>query len=61
MAHRKLTLEEQLKGVKAALKSRRTPPQLRQGLRKRADWLKKRIEKANPGRKRKRTLLILGG
>jgi hypothetical protein len=43
MARRKLTLKEQLKGVRAALKSKRTPPQFREGLRKRAAWLGKRI------------------
>jgi hypothetical protein len=36
MARRKLTLDAQLKGVRAAIRSRRTPPQLRDGLRKRA-------------------------
>ena len=43
MARRKLTFKEQLKGVRAALKSKRTPPQLREGLRNRAVWLGKRI------------------
>jgi hypothetical protein len=43
MARRKLTFKDQLKGIHAALKSKRTPPQLRQGLRNRAAWLRKRI------------------
>jgi hypothetical protein len=43
MARRKLTLKEQLKGVRAALKSKRTPLQLRHGLQARAEWLRKRI------------------
>lgn len=43
MVHRKLTLEEQLKGVRAAILSARTPAQLKQGLRKRAQELKKRL------------------
>ncbi len=41
MAHRKLTFADQLKGVRAALRSRRTPPQLRDGLQRRADELEK--------------------
>jgi hypothetical protein len=43
MARRKLTLKEQLKGIRAALKSKRTPPQLKGGLRKRANWLAEKI------------------
>ncbi len=43
MARRKLSLQEQLKGVNAAIRSRRTPPQLREGLRKRAAELEKQI------------------
>jgi hypothetical protein len=39
MARRKLSLEQQLKGVRAAIRSKRTPPQLREGLRRRAEWL----------------------
>ncbi len=35
MAHRRLTLEQQLVGVRAALRSRKTPKQLREGLGKR--------------------------
>lgn len=45
MARRKLTLEEQLRGVRAALRSKRTPPQLKEGLRRRAEALEKQIEK----------------
>jgi hypothetical protein len=44
MARRKLTLKEQLKGVRAALRSKRTPLQLREGLGKRAEWLSKMIQ-----------------
>lgn len=43
MARRKLSLKAQLKGVRAAIRSKRTPPQLRDGLRKRAEWLAKQI------------------
>lgn len=43
MARRKLTLVEQLRGVRAALKSKRTPPQLKAGLQKRREFLQKRI------------------
>jgi hypothetical protein len=43
MARRKLTLKEQLRGIKAALRSKRTPPQLREGLRRRAEWLSQMI------------------
>lgn len=44
MTHRtKFTLEAQLKGVRAAILSPRTPAQLKQGLRKRAKELKKRL------------------
>jgi hypothetical protein len=43
MARRKLTLVEQLRGVRAALRSKRTPPQLRQGLKRRAEWLGRQV------------------
>ena len=43
MARRKLSLQEQLKGVLAAIRSKRTPPQLRQGLERRRDSLEKLI------------------
>ncbi len=43
MARRKLTLEEQLRGVRAALRSKRTPPQLKEGLLRRAEALEKEI------------------
>ena len=43
MARRKLTLHDQLMGIKAAIRSRRTPPQLREGLTKRAAELEKQI------------------
>jgi len=44
MVRRKLTLKEQLRGIRAALRSKRTPPQLREGLRMRAEWLSKMIQ-----------------
>jgi hypothetical protein len=47
MARRKLTVEEQLKGVRAALRSKRTPVQLRRGLHDRAEWLERQIAKRN--------------
>jgi hypothetical protein len=43
MPRRKLTLEQQLKGVRAAMRSPRTPPQLRKGLQRRAEKLEKQI------------------
>jgi signal transduction histidine kinase len=45
MGRRKLSLKAQLKGVRAAISSKRTPPQLRAGLRKRAEWLAKQVRK----------------
>jgi hypothetical protein len=43
MARRKLTIEEQLKGVRAAIRSQRTPPQLKRGLEKRREHLERAI------------------
>ena len=43
MPRRKLTFEQQLKGVRAAMRSPRTPPQLRKGLQRRAEELEKQI------------------
>jgi hypothetical protein len=45
MAHRRLSVEQQLKGVRAALNSRRTPKHLKRGLKKREKKLRKRIKK----------------
>jgi hypothetical protein len=45
MARRTLTLEDQLRGIRAALKSTRTPPQLKPGLTKRKEFLEGRLEK----------------
>jgi len=58
MAHRKLSFEEQLKGVQAAIRSKKTPPQLRQGLRQRAEWLKDQIRETTPKPNRKRGLFF---
>lgn len=58
MAHRKLSFEEQLKGVQAAIRSKKTPPQLRQGLRQRAEWLKNRIQEIKPKPNGKRGLFF---
>jgi hypothetical protein len=52
MARRKLTLEQQLKGVRAAIRSKRTPPQLRDGLKRRECWLSKRVGGRLMGRSR---------
>lgn len=60
MARRKLTLEEQLRGVRAAVRSKRTPPQLREGLRKRARWLIEQTRQRRP-RKRKKRPFRAGG
>lgn len=43
MARRRLTLEQQLAGVRAALQSNKTPKQLREGLRKRQAQLERLI------------------
>jgi hypothetical protein len=45
MARRKLTKEQQLKGVRAALRSPRTPPQLKDGLRRREAVLLKVLKR----------------
>jgi hypothetical protein len=52
MARRKLTVEQQLKGVRTALRSARTPPQLKEGLRKREKELSGRL--LAPGTRRRR-------
>jgi hypothetical protein len=54
MARRKLSLEQQLKGVRAAIRSKRTPPQLRDGLRRRAEWLSRELGKSGPTKGRKK-------
>jgi hypothetical protein len=46
-----LSLENQLKGVRAALRSPRTPKQLKKGLRKREKELNKKIKKNKRGKK----------
>ena len=53
MARRRLTLAEQLKGIRAAIHSKKTPPQLREGLRKRAKWLKDEIRRTRPEKRKK--------
>ena len=60
MARRKLTLEEQLKGIRAAVRSKRTPPQLRKGLRERAKWLIEQIRQRRPHRRSKKGLKRTG-
>jgi len=45
MARHELSLEEQLEGVRAALRSRQTPPQLREGLRRREAQLEEQLTK----------------
>jgi hypothetical protein len=60
MARRKLSLEDQLKGVKAALRSRRTPPQLRGGLRRRAKELENKLGVVASGRKKDKQSDVLG-
>jgi hypothetical protein len=61
MARRKLSLEQQLKGVRAAIRSKRTPPQLREGLRRRAEWLDKQIGDSGRRKGRKTRLLRISG
>lgn len=45
MARHELSLEEQLEGVRNALRSRQTPPQLREGLRRREAQLEEQLRK----------------
>jgi hypothetical protein len=54
MARRKLSLEQQLKGVRAAIRSKRTPPQLREGLRRRAEYLSRQTGKTGRQRQNKK-------
>jgi hypothetical protein len=61
MARRKLSLEQQLKGVRAAIRSKRTPPQLREGLRRRADWLSSQIGEARRRKGEKSPLFRIFG
>ena len=55
MAHRKLTTEDQLKGVRAALRSPRTPPQLKEGLRRRERELSSRLQSSGARKRNKKT------
>ena len=48
MARHKLSLKEQLRGVEHALRSRRTPKQFREGLRKRKKQLERALGKPEP-------------
>jgi len=43
MARRRLTLSEQLRGVSAALRSKGTPPQLKEGLQRQKEFLEKAL------------------
>jgi antiphage defense system Thoeris ThsB-like protein len=45
MARHELSVEEQLEGVRAALRSSQTPPQLREGLRRREAQLEEQLTK----------------
>jgi hypothetical protein len=55
MARRTLSLEDQLRGVTAALRSRRTPRQLREGLQKRKETLEKVLGKPSRRTQTKKT------
>lgn len=46
MEKRRFSLEGQLAGVKAALKSKKTPKQLRAGLRKRVEQLEQKLRES---------------
>jgi hypothetical protein len=46
MGRRQLSEAEMLKGVERALASRRTPPQLRPALKRRAEDLRKRLRRS---------------
>jgi hypothetical protein len=43
MPRRTLSLEQMLAGVVAAIRNKRTPPPLKAGLQKRAEWLRNQI------------------
>ncbi len=62
MAHHKLTTDQQLKGVQAALRSPRTPPQLKEGLRRREKTLLGMVENSTKRGNRKKSFFkgILG-
>jgi len=50
MKRRKMSLEVQLKGVRKAIQSPRTPPHLKKSLRRRVDVLEKKLsDKKSPG------------
>jgi hypothetical protein len=50
MKRKIMSLEIQLKGVRKAIQSPRTPPHLKKSLRRRADVLKKKLsDKKSPG------------
>jgi len=53
MARRKLTLTDQLRGIRAALKSKRTPPQLKAGLQKRKEFLENSLGKTKKSEKKR--------
>jgi len=55
MARRGLTISDQLKGIEKAIESPRTPSQLKPGLEKRAQTLRKQL-----GRERKSSSGVLG-
>jgi hypothetical protein len=55
MARRKLTTDQQLKGVQAALRSARTPPQLKDGLRRREKTLLGMVERSKKRENRKKS------
>jgi hypothetical protein len=60
MAHHKLNPEQQLKGVQAALRSPRTPPQLKDGLRRREQVLLKTLERSGNRKSKKRSSILKG-
>lgn len=49
MKQRNMSLEAQLKGVKAAIASPRTPQQLRKALNRRAAELERKLRERRPG------------
>src|SRR5271165_4813189 len=51
MSRHRLTLQEQLQGVRAALRSRRTPPQLKEGLRQRLAELERQLQSSPSARR----------
>jgi hypothetical protein len=61
MAKRGINLKDQSRGTIAALQSKKTPPQLREGLRRRKADLEKQLRDRKPGNNQNRSARNLWG